>query len=240
MRPIPLEAAELIKKFEGFRDVGYLCPANVPTAGWGHTGNDVQVGKRYSRARCEEWLHSDIAIAHNKLVAAIGAAAVDALNDNQYSALISFVFNLGARKDWTIWQRVKSGNYDTVPSQLMRFVNAGGKRLPGLVRRRTAEAALWNEVDEEDVEVPSSVVLRRPDMTPPTPTPASAKPMITALVGSAAAVPVAAKQVQDAIAPYADTSPWVGQAVAIIASVAAAAAVVVLFLTWLQHRNAKK
>lgn len=239
MRPIPQEAIELIKKFEGFRDVGYLCPAGVPTAGWGHTGDDVQVGKKYSVARCNDWLHSDIAIAHKKLVAATGAAAVDALNDNQYSALISFVFNLGARKDWQLWKMVKSGNYDMVPPQLMRFVNAGGRRLPGLVRRRTAEAALWAEAEDE-VDIPSSVVLRRPDMTPPTPIPMSPKPMITALVGTVASVPVAAQQVQAAIAPYADTSPWVGQVVAIIASVAAAAAVVVLALTWLQRRNAKK
>ena len=240
MRPVPDEAIDLIKKFEGFRDVGYLCPARVPTAGWGHTGADVQVGKKYSLARCNDWLKEDIAVAHNKLVAAVSAAAVDALSDNQYSALISFVFNLGARKDWTIWQRVKSGAYSTVPSQLMRFVNAGGKRLPGLVRRRTAEAALWAEAEDDEVDIPSSVVLRRPDMTPPTPIPMSPKPMITALVGTVASVPVAAQQVQAAIAPYADTSPWVGQAVAIIASVAAAAAVVVLVLTWLQRRNAKK
>lgn len=239
MRPVPSEALDLVKKFEGFRDVGYLCPAGVPTAGWGHTGEDVRVGNKYSLARCDSWLVADLRHAHAKLVVATSAAAVGSLSDNQYSALLSFVFNLGARKDWSLWKLVKAGNYELVSPQLLRFVNAGGKRLPGLVRRRQAEAALWAETTESG-DTPSSVVLRRPDMTPPTPIPVSAKPMITAVVGTVAAVPVAAQQIQSALAPYAETSPWVGQTVAIVASVAAAAAVVVLVLTWLQRQNAKK
>lgn len=239
MRTIPSEAIAIVKEFEGFRAVGYLCPAGVPTAGWGHTGPEVQVGKKYSVARCEDWLEADLRVAHKKLAAVVGESVIDALNDNQYSALLSFVFNLGASRDWQIWKAVKRSQFDMVPPQLMRFVNAGGRRLPGLVRRRAAESALWVKADE-DFDVPTSSTLRAPDMTPPTPVPMSPQPLITAAVGTVAAVPVAAQQVQAAVAPYADASPVVGQVIAVVATIAAAAAVLLLALTWLQRRNSKK
>lgn len=240
MRAIPTEAKDIIKKYEGLRLTGYLCPAGVPTAGWGHTGDDVEVGVKYTKAQVDRWLVDDIRIAHNKLAKCLKPTVLDSLTDTQYAALLSFVFNLGAKPTWTIWKRVNSGQYDLVPMELQRFVNAGGKRLPGLVRRRAEEAVLWETPDDDEPEVPPSTTTRLVGVTPPTPVDNPKGPVITALVGTAAAVPAAAQQVQSALAPYSEHSPWVSQAVAIVATIAAVAAVTVLVLTWLQRRQAKR
>lgn len=240
MRKIPSEAVAIIKKYEGLRLTGYLCPAGVPTAGWGHTGDDVQVGVKYTQAQANKWLMADITIAHNKLARVVKADVLEDLTDGQYAALLSFVFNLGAKGSWTIWKRVNARQFDLVPMELQRFVNAGGKRLPGLVRRRAEESVLWETPDDDEPEVPPSTTTRQVGMTPPTPTDAPKAPVITALLGTTASVPLAAQQVQQALAPYSEHSPWVGQAVAFVATIAAVAAVVVLVLTWLQHRQAKR
>lgn len=240
MRPIPPQALAIVKEFEGLRLTGYLCPAGVPTAGWGHTGDDVAVGVKYTRNQAEAWLRADLAHAAARLARVVKPDVLADLSGGQYAALLSFVFNLGAGANWTIWKRVNARQFDAVPHQLMRFVNAGGKRLPGLVRRRGAEAALWEQGDDDEPETPPSTMTRLVGVTPPTPQHAPAAPVVTALVGAVGAVPVAATQIQGALAPYADHSPMVGQAVAIIATVAAAAAVVVLVLTWMQRRAAKR
>jgi lysozyme len=237
VRPTPPEALKLIKDFEGFRAVGYLCPAGVATAGWGHTGG-VEVGKRYSREQCELWLAEDIRKAHAKLCKAIPEATVNALNDNQYSALLSFCFNLGANPKWTIWKKINGNRLNEVPDELMRFVNAGGKRLNGLVRRRSAEAALWSTADEEP-EVPPSPTLRLPDMTPPTPRATPKTPLITSIIAAAGAIPAAATQLQKAAEPYSSASPLAAQAVAFVATVAAIAAMILVVLHWLQRMQAK-
>ena len=69
------------------------------------------------------------------------------LNDNQFSALVSFTYNcgVGALQNSTLLKVLNQGKYEQVPAQLMRWVNAGGKRYEGLVRRRKAEGALFAE-----------------------------------------------------------------------------------------------
>ena len=67
------------------------------------------------------------------------------VNDNQFSALVSFVFNIGvgAFKRASLLRKLNAGDYAAVPKELMRWVRAGGKVLAGLKRRREAEARLW-------------------------------------------------------------------------------------------------
>jgi len=71
------------------------------------------------------------------------------LTDNQYVALVSFTFNLGAGslKTSTLRRRLNTGDYDAIPSELARWVKAGGKALAGLVRRRVAEGELFMRSD---------------------------------------------------------------------------------------------
>jgi lysozyme len=69
------------------------------------------------------------------------------LNENQFSALVSFTYNcgVGALEKSTLLKLLNQGKYEAVPSQMMRWVNAGGKRYEGLARRRAAEGALFAE-----------------------------------------------------------------------------------------------
>lgn len=239
-RTIPEAAKSLVRDFEGLRLKAYLCPAGVATIGYGHTGPEVKLGQECTQRQANLWLTDDLRIAGRRIAARIGPV-VDELTDNQYAALLSFCFNLGAG-DWTIWKKLKARDFDAVPAQLARFVNAGGQKVKGLVRRRNAEIELWSE-DEPgaaDVEVNSAHLRQAVVETPPAPEKPQNVPVVTAALSACAAVPVAAKQVTDAIEPYSNASPWIGQAVAVVATVAAAAAVLVLVLQWLARQRAKR
>lgn len=164
-RPIPAEALDIAAKWEGFRATAYFCPADVATIGYGHTKTvrPADVGhKTITEAEARELLASDMLVAAEALTRAITHEHVERLSNKQYAALLSFVFNVGAGLDWTIWKKVKSQDDAAVPEQLMRFVNAGGRRLEGLVRRRTDEATLWRAG-----MLPTAVVEEGPAHAPP-------------------------------------------------------------------------
>lgn len=177
-RPIPAEALDITAKWEGFRATAYFCPADVATIGYGHTKTvrPSDVGhKTISQEDARQLLANDMVTAQDQLLRAIGAEHVARLSDKQYAALLSFVFNVGAGLDWTIWKKIKAQDDAAVPAQLMRFVNAGGRRLEGLARRRTDEATLWRAG-----MLPTVVVEETPDgsntpppMEPPRPPPGS-------------------------------------------------------------------
>jgi lysozyme len=131
---------ELIKHFEGLHTEAYLCPANVWTIGYGHT-QGVRKGQVITEAEAEQFLIEDLSSAESSVERLIACA----LNENQFAALVSFTFNLGAGnlKTSTLRRKLNGGDYDAVPSELARWVKAGGKTLPGLVRRRAAEGELF-------------------------------------------------------------------------------------------------
>jgi hypothetical protein len=162
------------------------------------------------------------------------------LSDSQYAALLSFVFNLGAGAKWAIWKRINARQFDAVPAQLMRFVNAGGKRLPGLVRRRAAEAALWEQVDDEP-EVPPSTTLRMIGMTPPTPViekPLTvSKTMWTGAGVAASGVVAGAQQVQALVAPQMQYHEHLQTLAAIVAGLIVAGGIAVMIFKWLEQRE---
>ena len=135
----------LVKHFEGFQATAYLCPANVPTIGYGHTKGVTRadVGVKFvTEDTASEMLADDLAEFSQQVEAAVTVP----LNQDQFDALCSFTYNLGAQtlRSSTLLSRLNSGAYDAVPDQLMRWTHGGGKVLAGLVRRRTAEANLWN------------------------------------------------------------------------------------------------
>lgn len=241
-RPIPNVARTFVKPFEALELRAYLCPAGVWTIGWGHTGPDVHKGLVITKPVAERMLTADLGVAAAKLRARIGDVVED-LTDNQYAALLSFVFNLGAKPSWTIWKVLKARAFDQVPVQLIRFVYADGKKLNGLVRRRTEEVKLWStdEPGSVDESLPSGTT--REIETPPAPMEkpvATSKSFVASCAGAVAMGPVVVKTVTDTIEPYADKSPAVGQIVATLAIIGACLAVAALVFQWLKARNGKR
>lgn len=146
-RPVNKAGVELVKQFEGFCADAYICPAGKLTIGYGHT-KGVQHGSHVSEEEALELLADDLREAGDYVSKLVTAT----LNDNQYAALCSFTFNLGpiALLQSTLRKKLNAGDYDAVPAQLMRWTKAthpitkAKVELPGLVRRRAAEAELWS------------------------------------------------------------------------------------------------
>lgn len=144
-KPVSSAALDLVKHFEGLFLSAYLCPAGVPTIGWGHT-KGVKLGQVISRQQAEEFLAADLADAAESVDRLVSVP----LSDDQRGALASFVFNLGAPAlaGSTLLRLLNAGaSMESVGEQFGRWVNAtvGGvkKQLPGLVARRAAEANLF-------------------------------------------------------------------------------------------------
>jgi lysozyme len=133
---------ELIKKFEGLRLTAYLCPAGHLTIGYGHTGEEVYPGQRISEEEAIRLLIQDIEGIEEGLKKLLKVK----LNTNQFSALVSFTFNvgLGNLAKSTLLAIVNRSEDPT--QEFLKWVFARGKPLPGLKVRRNAEARLYNLV----------------------------------------------------------------------------------------------
>jgi lysozyme len=136
---------KLIKEFEGFRPKPYRCPAGVLTIGYGHTGPDVKPGMLLTEKRGEELLVADIKEAEAYIKAKVFAK----LNDNQYGALVSLVFNVGSLGDG-ILVALNTQNFTKATETWLRYCNVNGKPNDGLKRRREAEVALFNTTVKKD------------------------------------------------------------------------------------------
>jgi len=138
-------AVELIKHYEGCKLEAYICPAGVLTIGFGHTGPDVIKGKIITADQAEKLLIADLV----KYDADIARYVKVKLNQSQYDALVSFVYNLGARAlaTSTLLKKLNAGEFDAVPREFLKWdkarVNGMYKALPGLTKRRKSEAALF-------------------------------------------------------------------------------------------------
>ena len=136
---------ELIKKAEGFRSRAYKCPAGIWTVGFGHTKN-VTPNRTVTLDEAIELIYQDAAEAE----APIKKYVKVPLNENQLSALISFVFNLGETKfaGSTLLKKLNEGSYDLVGKEMQRWIfarqNGVLKKLGGLIKRRQAEMQLFN------------------------------------------------------------------------------------------------
>ena len=142
MIQIPSIAIDLIKKYEGFSELVYLCPAGFKTIGYGHLIKPQEKFADYlSIEEAELLLQKDIifyALAVRHLVEV-------PLESGQFAALISFTFNLGsaALERSTLRQKINRHEYDAAADEFPKWVFAGGMRLPGLVRRREEERAVF-------------------------------------------------------------------------------------------------
>jgi lysozyme len=239
----------LIREFEGLRLAGYVCPAGVATIGYGHTeaaggavrykdgtsASKVIVGRAITKAEAERILAADIDRFEDGVERAIGPAMLARLSPHQFDALVSLAFNigLGAFGRSTVLKRIKAGRFDMVPAAIMMWVKAGGKTLPGLVRRRRAECALWREDPSEiDVERPAGYFGEMPQQVEKLPPPKSmaASKMGWASISTTAAGGVAAaSELVDAAKTASETAssawdiafqvgPWVLLLVVIVAA----------------------
>jgi GH24 family phage-related lysozyme (muramidase) len=136
---------DLIKKFEGLRLTAYKCAAGVDTIGYGHTGSDVKPGMRITEEEAEKLLWRDTESAQQAVHSFVNIK----LNQNEYDALVSFVFNIGptAFVNSTLLKLLNHGaDRKVVAAEFDRWVKAGSdKPVQGLVRRREAEKALFLE-----------------------------------------------------------------------------------------------
>ncbi|WP_440216936.1 lysozyme [Chromobacterium piscinae] len=131
----------LIKQFEGVRLQAYQDAVGVWTIGYGHTGPEVKAGIRISQQQAEQLLAADL----EKFETGVGKAVTVPLNANQFSALVSFSYNLGLGnlQSSTLLRLLNKGDYTGAAGQFPLWNKAGGNVLPGLSRRRLAEQTLF-------------------------------------------------------------------------------------------------
>lgn len=130
----------LIRQAEGLRLRAYKCPAGVWTIGYGTTAG-VKEGLVITKERAEELLREDVKRFEDQVMRLVKVR----LTQGQFDALVSFIYNLGAGNlsNSTLLRLLNAGDYKGAAAQFDRWTKAGGKVLPGLVRRRAAERALF-------------------------------------------------------------------------------------------------
>jgi lysozyme len=266
IREIPSPASSFIQKGEGLRLTAYLDSVGVWTIGWGHTGPEVVKGLTITRAKAVEYLKADMAIAVKRLEKVLKRDTILALSDNQYSALISFVFNLGADPSWNFWKVVNAQKWEAVPPYMMRFVygRVNGKMqiIKGLQHRRAAEGALWNECS---VAACIAIIKASPDKAPPSsetremetpPAPAPVKPLLesksfvtsvvsagtvaaTTFVGVAPDVATSLQETATKLDPIADNVEFVNTIRNVMLTIVALITISVPIFLWIKNRNAR-
>jgi len=141
---ISQEGISLIKKFEGCKLESYQCAAGVWTIGYGST-QGVSNGMVITHERAESLLMEDIEVYEEEVNKAV---QVD-IDQCMFDALVSWTFNLGGANlnSSTMLKVLNSKDFDNVPEQIKRWNKAGGKVNEGLIRRREAEALLFQGQD---------------------------------------------------------------------------------------------
>jgi len=145
---ISQDGLKLIKKFEGCELKSYQDSVGVWTIGYGHT-KGVEEGQEISQDEAEEMLASEL----DEYEGYINDMVECDLEQHQFDALVAWVYNLGPTnlRSSTMLKRLNSNDLDDVPNQIKRWDKAGGKVLAGLVRRREAEALMFQNEDWRDV-----------------------------------------------------------------------------------------
>lgn len=141
-------AIELIKRFEGFSAKPYLCPAGIPTIGYGSiryengrrvTLNDMPISKE----RAEQLLMYEV--NHSCVPAVLRLCPVLIGHKNKFGAVVSFTYNLGSGRlqSSTLRRKINAQEWDDAADEFLRWNKGGGRVLKGLDLRRKAEVALF-------------------------------------------------------------------------------------------------
>ena len=140
MREINADGLKIIKDAEGLRLKAYVCPAGVLTIGYGSTGKHVKPGMVITELEAEQLLMKDLDRFEQGV-----ASFCPVATSNQFSALVSLSFNVGLEslRTSTLRRLHNEGKYGEAAEQFGKWVRGGGKVLPGLVKRRAAERALY-------------------------------------------------------------------------------------------------
>jgi lysozyme len=142
MRKISSKGIDIIKNFEGFSSVPYKCLGGYETIGWGHKIDKNENFSRISKNMAEKLLENDI----KKFEYSVSKYIRNDINDNQFSALVSFTYNLGAGalQRSTLRQKINyESSEDEIRSEFMKWVRAGGFIISGLINRRKIESDLF-------------------------------------------------------------------------------------------------
>lgn len=141
MKTMSQAGIEFLKRLEGVRLKAYLDSVGVATIGIGST-KGVKLGDVITMEECEKRLKEDLKVAEDAVNRMIGCP----LNQNQFDALCSFTFNVGAGalSKSTLKRKLNSHDYTGASNELLRWVHGNGRILKGLVKRRASEKALFD------------------------------------------------------------------------------------------------
>jgi lysozyme len=141
-----LPALIVIKEFEGYYDKAYRDPVGIPTIGYGTimypNGAKVKMGEKCSKKEAEHWLMFEI----EEIIPRIEKLIKVEVSNNQLCALVSFCYNLGtgALGKSALLKKLNRGDeLGEVGLEFKKWINAGGRPLQGLIRRREAERKLF-------------------------------------------------------------------------------------------------
>ena len=137
------EGLSIIKQCEGCRLKAYLCPSLIPTIGYGHT-TGVKLGDIITQADADRYLLQDL----KRFEQAVSALVKVPINENQFSALVSFAFNVGVGnlKSSTLLKKLNLRDYKSCSNEFDRWVYGSNKKpLEGLKKRRKLERELFNK-----------------------------------------------------------------------------------------------
>ncbi len=154
------EGLALIKRFEGYRGKAYRDPVGVWTIGYGHTSMagppSVSEGLEVSRVEADAILRRDV----GQFARDVAACLRVALSPAQFSALVSFAYNVGIGnfRGSSVLKAVNGGDFAAVPRRLQLWTKAGGRVLPGLIKRRAAEAELFLGPAADEAVAPGAAV----------------------------------------------------------------------------------
>lgn len=139
---------DLIKQFEGCKLKAYKCPANLWTISWGLTfypdGTKVKEGDVITQQQAEDYFDAVV----DDFAKQVDVLVKSNVTANNFSAIVSFAFNVGIGnlKKSTLLKKVNANPKDaTIPAEFRKWVRANGEVLKGLVRRRDAEAKLYEQ-----------------------------------------------------------------------------------------------
>lgn len=138
---VPQAAIDMIKRFEGLRTARYDDIDGNGTIGYGHLCKPAEYLNIITEDTANNLLNNDSLLA----AAAVIRFTSVPLTNNQYAALIDFVFNMGAGsyQRSTLRQKINRREFNEIPKELNKWVYGNGRKIPGLVRRRKAEASLF-------------------------------------------------------------------------------------------------